>query len=117
LVAEYDRRLASLAPLVRPLARTADCAPAWHLYVVLIDFAAAGKSRAQVMTALRQRGIGTQVHYLPLPFQPFYRARERGAAYPGAEAYYARCLSLPLYPAMTDGDVERVVAALTEVLA
>lgn len=117
LVAEYDRRLAALAPLARPLGRAPDCAPAWHLYVALIDFAAAGRSRAQVITALRQRGIGTQVHYLPLPLQPFYRARERGAVYPGAEAYYARCLSLPLFPAMADADVGRVVDALTEALA
>jgi UDP-4-amino-4,6-dideoxy-N-acetyl-beta-L-altrosamine transaminase len=117
LAAAYDRRLAALAPLVRPLGRAADCMPAWHLYVVLIDFAAAGRSRAQVMTALRRRGIGSQVHYLPLPLQPYYRARERGTIYPGAAAYYARCLSLPLYPAMTDPDVERVADALEEALS
>lgn len=116
LVAAYDRALATLAPLVRPLGRTRDCDAAWHLYVALIDFAAAGRSRAHVMAVLRECGIGSQVHYLPLPFQPYYRARERGAAYPGADAYYARCLSLPLYPAMADSDVDRVVGALREAL-
>ena len=68
------------------------------------------------MRALHARGIGTQVHYIPLPFQPFYRAREHGTRYPGAQSYYDRCLSLPLHPAMARSDVDRVVDELTEVL-
>jgi UDP-4-amino-4,6-dideoxy-N-acetyl-beta-L-altrosamine transaminase len=112
LAARYDGRLSSLAPLVRPIGRAPGCEPAWHLYVVLVDFAAAGRDRAAVMGALHRQGIGTQVHYLPVAWQPYYRARYGEADLPGAAAYYARCLSLPLYPAMTDGDVDRVVDAL-----
>ena len=62
------------------------------------------------------KGIGTQVHYIPVHRQPYYRARYGELSLAGAEAWYARCLSLPLYPAMQDGDVDRVVAALGEVL-
>lgn len=112
LVAAYDERLATLAPIVRPLARVAACAPAWHLYVVHIDFAAAGVSRSAVMGALRERGVGSQVHYIPVHRQPYYRARYGEIELPGAEAYYARALSLPLYPAMSEADTERVVDAL-----
>jgi dTDP-4-amino-4,6-dideoxygalactose transaminase len=68
------------------------------------------------MRALRERGIGTQVHYVPVPWQPYWRSRQAIPALPGAEHYYARTLSLPLYPGMDDGDPPRVVTALTEVL-
>ncbi len=98
----------------RPLVRTPQCQPAWHLYVVLIDFAAIKRSRAKVMNALRRRGIGTQVHYTPLPMQPYWRARSDGTQFPGAASYYARALSLPLFPAMRFDDVKLVVDVLTE---
>lgn len=112
----YAERLAPLAPLVRPLARVPWCAPAWHLSVALIDFTAVGRSRAAVMAALRARGVGSQVHYIPVQRQPYWRRRYGDLALPGADAYYAQALSLPLFPAMTDGDVDRVVTALAEAL-
>ena len=117
LAARYDNALAPLAPTVRPISRTAGCSPAWHLYVALIDFAGAGVARAELVERLRARGIGTQVHYLPLHRQPYYRRRYGEQSLPGADAYYARCLSLPLFATMTGADVERVVAALAEELA
>lgn len=116
LVALYDRRIAALAPVVQPIGRTADCAPAWHLYVVLIDFDQAGVDRAAVMNRLRDQGIGTQVHYLPVHHQPYYRRRYGVLNLPGADSYYARCLSLPLFPAMSNADVERVTGTLTREL-
>jgi dTDP-4-amino-4,6-dideoxygalactose transaminase len=64
------------------------------------------------MAALRERGIGSQLHYIPVHLQPYYRRRYGDLALPGAESYYARCLSLPLFSGMADGDVERVVEAL-----
>ena len=116
LVALYDRLLAPLAPLVRPTNRVPECTPFWHLYVTLIDFDALGIERGRVMHILRERGIGTQVHYVPLHRQPYYRRRYGEITMPGADRYYERCLSLPLHNAMTTADVERVVATLTEVL-
>ena len=116
LVALYDRHLAPLAPVVRPLGRVAGSSPGWHLCVALIDFAATGRSRAQVMNALRDQGIGTQVHYAPVPHQPYYRDRYGAPDCPGAWAYYRHCLSLPLFPAMAHGDVARVVSALAAAL-
>jgi UDP-4-amino-4,6-dideoxy-N-acetyl-beta-L-altrosamine transaminase len=112
IVAWYDERLAGLAPLVLPLKRTGNCAPAWHLYVALIDFAAAGIERGALMTALRSDGIGTQVHYIPVHRQPYYRRRYGAMDLPGADRYYERALSLPMFPAMEEGDVDRVVEAL-----
>jgi UDP-4-amino-4,6-dideoxy-N-acetyl-beta-L-altrosamine transaminase len=116
LVARYDTALKPLSNLLQPIRRQSGCQPAWHLYVVQIDFEAMGQSRAEVMTQLRARNIGTQVHYMPLHLQPYYRKRYGALSLPGAEAYYAGCLSLPLHAGMADEDVDRVVATLAEVL-
>lgn len=117
LVERYDAQLAGLAPTVRPLGRVKDCEPAWHLYVALIDFQDAGVSRAAVMRRLKADGIGTQVHYLPVHLQPYYRRRYGALQLPGAQEYYARCLSLPLHVNMEPSDVERVVDRLSKALA
>jgi UDP-4-amino-4,6-dideoxy-N-acetyl-beta-L-altrosamine transaminase len=116
LAARYQTALAPLAPLVRAAARPDWSDPVLHLMVALIDFAAAGKTRREVVDALRARGVGSQVHYIPVHRQPYYASRYGALDLPGAEAWYARCLSLPLYPGMADEDVDRVVAALAEVL-
>jgi UDP-4-amino-4,6-dideoxy-N-acetyl-beta-L-altrosamine transaminase len=112
----YETALAPLAPLVRIAARPTWSDPALHLKCVLIDFEAAGVTRAEAMAGLKARGIGSQVHYIPVHSQPYYRARYGALALPGADAWYARCLSLPFYPTMADGDVARVAVALAEVL-
>lgn len=120
LVARYDAALAALplrlAAHVRPCGRVASGTPAWHLYVALIDFDALGQDRAQVMSVLRECGIGTQVHYLPLNRQPYYRERYGEVDLPGADSWYARALSLPLHTGMADSDVDRVIAALADAL-
>jgi UDP-4-amino-4,6-dideoxy-N-acetyl-beta-L-altrosamine transaminase len=113
LADRYDKMLAPLAPLVRPLANVPGCVPALHLYVVLVDFAALGLARSTLMEQLRAAGIGSQVHYIPVHQQPLYRGDD--LALPGSAEYYRRCLSLPLFPAMTDADVDAVVAALAKV--
>ena len=66
----------------------------------------------EVMNRLRDAGIGSQVHYMPLHLQPYYQQRYGEQSLPGAEAYYRRALSLPLHAGMTQADVARVVSAL-----
>jgi UDP-4-amino-4,6-dideoxy-N-acetyl-beta-L-altrosamine transaminase len=111
----YDEALAPFAPLVRTL----PCGPgrpALHLYQVRVDFEAAGVPRETVMRRMAEGGVNTQVHYIPLNRQPVFKRRYGETRLPGAEAFYAQVLALPLFPAMTDGDVERVVEALTAAL-
>lgn len=115
LAAAYDSLLAPLAPMVLPVAHT-HCLPTLHLYPVLVDFAAAGLSRAEVMARLGAEGIGTQVHYYPVHRQRYYAARYGHSDLPGADRYYARVLSLPFYAAMTISDAARVVASVKRVL-
>ena len=117
LAALYEAALAPLAPVVRLAARPEGSDPILHLLVVLIDFAAVGKSRRQVVEALAARGVGSQVHYIPVHSQPYWQGKNGPLDLPGATAWYDRCLSLPLYPAMDDGDVARVVEALGDTLA
>ena len=111
VVAAYDAMLQPYAPVIKTLARTRQCLPAWHLYVARIDFKAAGITRAALMRALAADGIGTQVHYVPLHCQPYF-AKRFPATLPGADLYYAKALSLPLSAAMDVDDAERVVTAL-----
>jgi perosamine synthetase len=85
-----------------------------HLYTVQIDFARLGKTRTEVMQQLRGKGVGSQVLYIPVYLQPWYR-RTFGYApgkCPNAEAFYAHALSLPLYPSMSDQDVQKVIASV-----
>ncbi len=116
IAALYDRLLAPLAPVIRPVPHGAR-PHGWHLYAVLIDFKALGTTRKAVMEWLRGRGVGTQVHYIPVHRQPYYRERYGSLDLPGADAYYSRCLSLPMFPSMSDDDVTRVAEALTELAA
>ncbi|MGY6627302.1 MAG: UDP-4-amino-4,6-dideoxy-N-acetyl-beta-L-altrosamine transaminase [Oceanicaulis sp.] len=115
LAALYKDALAPLAPLVRAPAQTPGD-PCRHLYNVRIDFEAAGASRAEVMARLKARGVGSQVHYIPLYHQPFHAPRHDAGPLPGAEAHYARTLSLPLWPGMRDEDPQRVAEALGRAL-
>ena len=114
LVELYDTALAPLAPNVRPVGRARDSRPLWHLYPVLIDYSAIGLDRGTVIQALKKHGIGTQVHYIPVHQQPYYVARYGRIELPGADAYYARCLSLPLYSGMREEQVDTVVDALRQ---
>lgn len=115
LVEQYDRLLDGMPHLT--LVKTLPQSDAVrHLYSVLIDFEAAGISRAALMQALKSKGVGTQVHYIPVHTQPYYRDLYGNISLPGSEKYYSRTLSLPLYPALTDQDVETVAECLKEIL-
>lgn len=117
LVARYRQVLAPLAPLVQTIASPPNSDPVLHLMQVRIDFEASGRSRREVMARLKAKGIGSQVHYIPVHRQPYWRARYAALDLPGADAFYARILSLPLFPAMRDDDPDRVAEALSEALA
>ena len=91
-----------------------DCSSNFHLYVLLFDFRQIGIERTKLMIELKQRGIQTQVHYIPVHTQPFYQERfgTKWGDCPNAEIYYQKCLSFPLFPAMSDIDVEYVISTI-----
>jgi UDP-4-amino-4,6-dideoxy-N-acetyl-beta-L-altrosamine transaminase len=110
----YDEALLDLVPIVRPIGRVAECRPVFHLYVVQIDFSSLKVDRAYTMKYLADLGIKTQVHYLPVNRQPYYRKRYGKITLHGADEYYEQALSLPLYPLLTDEDVNFVVRSLRQ---
>ena len=112
LASLYDDLIPSLSPFVLTPRRVSDCVPGWHLYAVRIDFNVIGKSRAFLMNALKKKNIGTQVHYIPVHTQPYYKELYGEQPLPGAQYYYEHTLSLPLYPSMRDDDVRYVVDAV-----
>lgn len=115
IAAMYDRFFSDLTPSVCPISHGAR-PHGWHLYALLVDFQRVGMSRAQFMRALKEKGIGSQVHYIPVHLQPYYSERYGAFSLPGAESYYSRCLSIPIYPGMTDGDVEKVASGLADIV-
>jgi UDP-4-amino-4,6-dideoxy-N-acetyl-beta-L-altrosamine transaminase len=117
LMDRYRARLVELAPAVNLAPLGSDMDPGWHLCAVQIDFESLQVDRRTLMQRLHEIGIGTQVHYLPVNLQPFYRDRYGQIDLPGALSYYQRTLSLPLFPTMTSADVDRVVDKLAECIA
>lgn len=116
LARRYDGALAGMAAL-KPAQPTGRERSAHHLYPVRIDFRQAGYTRTQFMGRLRERGVGSQVHYIPAYSHPYYRhLGYRSGDCPEAEAYYREALSLPLFFTLSDGDQEGVVKALKDLL-
>lgn len=110
LAKRYDRLLAGL-PVVTPWQHP-DGRSAWHLYVIRVQQNAA-KSRNEVFADMRAAGIGVNLHYIPIYSQPFYqRLGYEFAQCPEAENYYSSAITLPLYPALSEEQQDRVVAVL-----
>ena len=111
----YDEILADL-PLKLPK-RFNDRSSAWHLYVVeLTDDAKC--DRAALFATMREAGIGVNVHYIPIHTQPHYeRLGFARGDFPAAEAYYDRAITIPLFPAMTDEEQDRVAQVIREHVA
>lgn len=111
LAARYDRLLADLClqlPVQDQRAKSS-----WHLYVVRLRLDQISRSHREVFDGLRAAGIGVNLHYIPVHLQPYYRAMGFAPGYcPEAEAYACSALSLPLFPKMTEGQQDRVVEAL-----
>lgn len=116
LAARYNQGLSSLKAYRIPQVAS-EIQHAWHLYVILVDPVVLRIHRDQVIEELRQRGIGTAVHFIPLHLHPYYQRvwGYRPGQFPVAEDYSERCISLPIYPGMSDGDADRVVESLNDI--
>jgi perosamine synthetase len=91
---------------------------AWHLYPIRLDLEKLTTDRAQIFRALRAENIGVNVHYIPVHTHPYYRGQfgYQGGEFPVAENAYARLISLPMFHAMTDRDVDDVIEAVRKVV-
>jgi UDP-4-amino-4,6-dideoxy-N-acetyl-beta-L-altrosamine transaminase len=111
LARRYDygfRDLPLQLPVVRPGTRSA-----FHLYVVRVRPESAGMKRARIFDDLRRRGIGVNVHYMPVHLQPYYRQLGFGdGQFPESEAYGQTAITLPLYPRLTEEMQDQVLSSV-----
>ena len=121
IAATYAARLSvpPLSDLVERPTDTRDGSHSWHLYIIRLELDRLDVDRGQVIDGLKELGIGTSVHFIPLHLHPYYRRRWGYVAedFPVATREYERVVSLPIWPGMTTDDVDRVASGLEMVLA
>ncbi|MGE5219476.1 MAG: DegT/DnrJ/EryC1/StrS family aminotransferase, partial [Chloroflexota bacterium] len=112
----YDAGFAEVAETRTP-AVGGDVQHAWHLYVIQLELERLRTGRDEFIEALKNQGIGTSVHFIPLHLHPYYRERfgYGGHDFPVASAAFERLISLPIYPGMTDSQVDRVIEAVRNI--
>ncbi len=115
LVSQYLEAFADV-PFINPAQTQGYDISAHHLFVVRIDYSSIHKKRSQLMNQLKSKGIGTQVHYIPIPAHPYYRKLGfQPEDYPNALSYYQEALSIPLFYDLTDAEQCFVVDSLKEI--
>ena len=109
----YSRSFADLSQINLPVCQP-DIEHAWHLYVIQLELEQLNIDRRGFIEELREANIGASVHFMPLHLHPFYREKfaYRPTAYPNATKLYERIVSLPIYPSMSDDDIDDVTAAV-----
>ncbi len=116
IAAAYARGLADVAEIQLPTVRP-EVEHAWHLYVIRLHLDRLTIDRARFIEEMKARNIGTSVHFIPVHMHPYYRDRYgyRPDDFPVARREYERMLSIPIYPRMSNRDVEDVIAAVSSV--
>lgn len=116
LASRYDKLLANLpasTPWQHPNGYSG-----LHLYVIRLQLKKISRTHRQVFDALRERGIGVNLHYIPVYTQPYYlRMGFKAGDFPEAQGYYAEAISLPMYPGLTEEQQDKVIAALRQAIA
>jgi dTDP-4-amino-4,6-dideoxygalactose transaminase len=117
IAARYNESFGELHELQLPPVRS-DSKHAWHLYILRLNLDRLTIDRAQFIEEMRARRIGCSVHFIPIPLHPYYRrVLQMRDPCTRALAEYPRLVSLPLYSRMTDDDVQRVIAAVQDIVA
>jgi dTDP-4-amino-4,6-dideoxygalactose transaminase len=113
----YNAGFSSLPELQTPVCAS-DVQHAWHLYVIQLDLERLQINRQQCIEALKEQGIGTSVHFIPLHLHPYYRDNFGYAPddFPKATETYQRIISLPIYPKMTESQIEQVIEAVSKIV-
>lgn len=102
---------------IKLLSEKKGCLNAYHLFVVQLERDRLKRARREIFDELRAKGLGVQVHYIPVTRQPFYRKMGIDPGqYPVSEAYYESAISLPIFPRMTPEDVAYVISTVKDVI-
>ncbi|MCG6202439.1 UDP-4-amino-4,6-dideoxy-N-acetyl-beta-L-altrosamine transaminase [Psychromonas antarctica] len=111
----YNKALADL-PLFLPKQLT-ETKSSWHLYIIQLDLHKIASSHQQIFNALREAGIGVNLHYIPVHMQPYYQALGFHLGnFPNSESYYSQAISIPLYPMLSQVEQNHIIDTLKKVL-
>jgi dTDP-4-amino-4,6-dideoxygalactose transaminase len=115
----YTERLAEYAEFLETPLVAEDRMPSWHIYAIRLYLDQLAIDRAQFIEQLKERGIVTTVHWMPLHLHPYYRKTYgyRGTDCPVASKEWQRLISLPIFPSMTEAELDHVCASIGEVIA
>lgn len=112
---KYNHLLSDL-PVIIPY-QLAETYSGLHLYVIRLKLNELTRSRKEIFDDLRDKGIGVNIHYIPVHTQPYYENMGfRVGNFPNAESYYESAISLPMYPDLTDEQIQYICAILQQVL-
>jgi perosamine synthetase len=118
IAAQYTTAFREIPQIISPTVLP-EANPAWHLYPIRVDPAKLRADRGEIFRALRAENLGVNVHYIPVHLHPYYRKQfgHRESEFPVAESAYERLISLPMFHAMTDVDVDDVIRAVSKVIS
>lgn len=113
----YDKAFRNFPGLKNPAPHSSSKS-AHHLYVVQLDLEKLKAGRAEIFDALRRAGLGVQVHYIPIHYQPYYRQLGfKKGSLPVCEDYYQRAISIPLFPDIKPAEIEKVIRTVKETVS
>jgi len=117
IVKKYNEAFRDIKEIIIPTERDY-VKSAWHIYPIQLRLEKLKVDRKKIFEELRKKGLGVQVHYLPIHLQPFYRKKfgYKKGDFPIAERYYQRTITLPLFPKMTDKEADRVIKTVKKVI-
>jgi len=117
IVASYNQAFKNMTGVITPV-ELPENRSAWHIYPIRLELDRFSAGRKDIFQALRAENIDVNVHYIPVHLHPYYRHRfsYEGGEYPVAEGAYESLITLPLFPAMTERDVQDVVTAMYKIV-
>lgn len=113
IATRYNEAFAEIGKIITPVEK-ADVKAAYHIYVIQLRTERLKSSRKEIFEALRSENIGVNVHYIPVHLHPYYQKKfgYKEGDYSKAERYYEKAITLPIFPKMSDEDVEDVIEAV-----
>jgi len=117
IAARYNQAFANIDEIITPVEKD-NVKAVYHIYVIQLSTNKLKSKRKEIFEALRAENIGVNVHYIPVHLQPYYQKKfgYKKGDYPKAERYYEKALTLPIFPKMSDEDVEDVIEAVKRVI-
>lgn len=118
IVNKYNSEFKNMPEITIPQTNSDESNPAWHIYIIQLNLEKLKVERRKIFEALQAENIGVNVHYIPIHLQPYYQKRfgYHPGDFPKAENYYLRAITLPIFPKMTDKDIDDVIKAVKKVI-